>query len=637
MTEEEKECARPPPLQLSDLELIRILGTSYLASYCAKHCCLIRWKQSGKGAFGSVGVVKVMKRSPKHQNDVPGAQMALKIFKKDQLRKDAPSKDARNENEPTVSDWLNLERRNLATLEWNPFIAGLYTCLQDSKNLYQLMELGHLGSLAKLITDKGALQTSVCRFYFANLVSVTEFLHGIGLIHSDLKPENIVIGADGYLMVCDVGISAYRTEKRNWNLVGTTAYTSPEALRGLVKPNIAESVDWWAVGCILFEMATGRAVFRYLKGNTSGEQTQERKLELVRRVCACQWWWPRGVKVDPELKNLVDLMLHKEFELRLGSVVGVPEEGSGPLKNEEIRAHPFLRTFPWKKLNERALAAPFVPVRMPDLSQEWHAKPMPEQQDVPAVKCVEPAPHVKWDARFRRKKDVGRLERDEVKEWNKMQERWNYDTPQASTVTRIAALKASPIDNGDSSDSFGGSGSQSTGARVRAAQAALQRVNQALKADNPAPNTQPQVQAASSSEPPPPTDATGGLSPRSPPPPAAAAVVFKPTFTLGNTPLDELLAGWRERMAKAKEEGFPPPYNPIENNIFLQNRQQRLPASSTDFNMPEQVFRREITFKKPMLPERVLFDEFSKLEVGSQDVSQPQDSGSASSGEGADA
>lgn len=159
-----------------------------------------------------------------------------------------------------VHDLFNLERRNLVMLEWNPFIAGLVTCLQDSKNLYQLMEVGYLGSLKKVIAENGALPVPICRFYFANLVRITEFLHGIDMIHCDLKPENIVIGADGYLMLCDFGISAFRSEKRNWNMVGTTAYSSPEALQGNITEETVESIDWWAVACILYEMATGRAV-----------------------------------------------------------------------------------------------------------------------------------------------------------------------------------------------------------------------------------------------------------------------------------------------------------------------------------------------------------------------------------------
>jgi protein kinase A len=126
--------------------------------------------------------------------------------------------------------------------------------------MYLLMELGHLSSLGNLIREKGALPASVCRFYFANLVKVVEFLHGMDLIHSDLKPDNIVIGADGYLMLCDMGISAYRRENRNWNQVGTTAYNCPEALQGFLKTETAECIDWWAVACILYEMATGRAV-----------------------------------------------------------------------------------------------------------------------------------------------------------------------------------------------------------------------------------------------------------------------------------------------------------------------------------------------------------------------------------------
>ncbi|KAI0089930.1 kinase-like domain-containing protein, partial [Irpex rosettiformis] len=326
----------------------------------------------GKGSFGSVGAVRVKKSVTNYSGRIPGAQMAIKIFSKSNIRDDVPVS-------PTNA---NRERRNLAMLEWHPFITGMYTCIQDSKNLYQLMELGHLGSLRKLIKERGPLPTSVCQFYFANLVLALEFLHGNDLIHCDLKPDNIVIGANGYLMLCDFGNSGFREEERDWNLVGTTMYASPEALVELVDEEIAESVDWWAAGCILFEMATGRAV------NLANDNATK---ELEKRVIKCQWWWPRSLDVDPVLRDLVERMLNKDFEKRLGCVVPLPEQDKGPLKNKKIRAHRFLRKFPWKGMERRSLAAPFVPTQVPDASEEeWDSIPLPQQKDVPGLTIVKP-------------------------------------------------------------------------------------------------------------------------------------------------------------------------------------------------------------------------------------------------------
>ena len=62
------------------------------------------------------------------------------------------------------------------------------------------------------------------------------------------------------------------------------------------------------------------------------------------------------MEVDPELKDLVTAMLHTDFEMRLGTCVEMPDDEGGLAKNVEIRAHPFMRKFPWKKMGERTLA-----------------------------------------------------------------------------------------------------------------------------------------------------------------------------------------------------------------------------------------------------------------------------------------
>lgn len=159
-----------------------------------------------------------------------------------------------------IPDFINLERRNLADMEWAPFISGLFACLQDSKNLYMLMELGHGGNLSRHIKDNGALPEATCQFYFANLVAAIEYIQSMGLVHCDIKPDNIIIGADGYLMLADFGIASYEDEERDWNLVGTTPYTPPECLREQMLPQAAKGIDWWGAACVLYEMACGRMV-----------------------------------------------------------------------------------------------------------------------------------------------------------------------------------------------------------------------------------------------------------------------------------------------------------------------------------------------------------------------------------------
>lgn len=91
-----------------------------------------------------------------------------------------------------------------------------------------------------------------------------------------------------------------------------------------------------------------------MKGNLQGGNTPERHDELFRRIMTGTRYWPRGVEVDPALKDLCDRMLHKDLRKRLGSIVVAPEDGT-QMKNDEIREHPFMLGFPWHAMYGRKL------------------------------------------------------------------------------------------------------------------------------------------------------------------------------------------------------------------------------------------------------------------------------------------
>lgn len=96
------------------------------------------------------------------------------------------------------------------------------------------------------------------KFYFANVVLAVEFLHTHGIVHCDIKTENILIGADGYLMITDFGLSLAQ-DSRDWGkaTAGTPQYMSPEVLMqefGTLERRRA--CDWWAAAVLLYEMIT---------------------------------------------------------------------------------------------------------------------------------------------------------------------------------------------------------------------------------------------------------------------------------------------------------------------------------------------------------------------------------------------
>ena len=80
-----------------------------------------------------------------------------------------------------------------------------------------------------------------------------EYLHGKNIVYRDLKPENLLIAADGYLKLTDFGFAKY-LEGRTYTLCGTPEYLAPEILlnKGHGKP-----VDWWTMGILVYEMLAG--------------------------------------------------------------------------------------------------------------------------------------------------------------------------------------------------------------------------------------------------------------------------------------------------------------------------------------------------------------------------------------------
>lgn len=171
-----------------------------------------------------------------------------------------------------MQDEKNVERANLRMIPWHPFIAGMYDCLADTRNLYLLQELGHCGTLAQRIHAHtrsrsrsphdvgGGFPPDVCRFYFTNIVFALEYIQSFAFVHGDVKPDNFFVGADGYLMLGDFGLASRWDEVRDWGVIATMPYMSPEFARLQIDGVAKRALDWWGAGCILYEMATGRMV-----------------------------------------------------------------------------------------------------------------------------------------------------------------------------------------------------------------------------------------------------------------------------------------------------------------------------------------------------------------------------------------
>ena len=144
----------------------------------------------------------------------------------------------------------------------NPNIVNFYYSMIGKNNLYVVMEYLPGGDLYSLLNQMGALDESSAKIYTYEIVQALAFLRSNGIIHHDLKPDNILISAEGTLKLTDFGLShlgfvdRHTTSEiaKSSSLVGTPDYIAPEVI--LSQPH-SFSADYWSLGAMLYEFLAG--------------------------------------------------------------------------------------------------------------------------------------------------------------------------------------------------------------------------------------------------------------------------------------------------------------------------------------------------------------------------------------------
>src|SRR5262249_46322047 len=141
--------------------------------------------------------------------------------------------------------------------------------------------------------------------------------HRSGIVHRDVKPGNILIGADRTVKVCDFGIARQldtTSQTTRGIALGTASYMSPEQVEGR---SVDGRTDLYAVGCVLFQMLTGRAPFVGEDSLSVAHQQVHNQPPTVRSF---------RPQVPPGLDELVSRLLAKEPDERPATAVQVRTE-----------------------------------------------------------------------------------------------------------------------------------------------------------------------------------------------------------------------------------------------------------------------------------------------------------------------
>lgn len=141
----------------------------------------------------------------------------------------------------------------------NPNIVNVYDVGEDRGLYYMVMELVEGITLKDYIEKKGGLSHKEVISIAIQMCTGIGAAHEAGLIHRDIKPQNIMISRDGKVKVTDFGIAkAVSSNTISSNAMGSVHYTSPEQARGGYSD---EKSDIYSLGITLFEMVTGRVPF----------------------------------------------------------------------------------------------------------------------------------------------------------------------------------------------------------------------------------------------------------------------------------------------------------------------------------------------------------------------------------------
>ena len=161
-------------------------------------------------------------------------------------------------------------------------------------------------------------------------------LHSKRIVYRDLKPENIVIDQNGYPKLADFGLSKEDVGKSNLTqtVCGTPEYIAPEVL---LRKGHGLEIDWWSLGCVVYEMLTGTPPF----------YSTDRKLVLTGII---NHKVPSNEKLSPVVFDLISKLLVKDPRKRLGA-----------LGAEEVMGHQWFSEIDWTDLETYKILPPNIP------------------------------------------------------------------------------------------------------------------------------------------------------------------------------------------------------------------------------------------------------------------------------------
>ncbi|XP_061732099.1 G protein-coupled receptor kinase 6-like isoform X2 [Nerophis ophidion] len=234
------------------------------------------------------------------------------------------------------------EKQILESVE-SRFMVNLAYAYETKHTLCMVMTMMSGGDLKFHIHKIGAagLSEDRVRFYAAEVCCGLMHLHANSILYRDLKPENILLDKDGHIRISDLGLAVRVAEgAKAKGRVGTLGYMAPEVI---VHKYYGVSVDWWGLGCLIYEMTSGQKLFG-TRGKHISRDELERQIQMEQEEYSELF--------SEAAKDICSQLLIKDPINRLGC-----RRAGG----REIQSHPFFQEVNFRMLEAGLVTPPFRP------------------------------------------------------------------------------------------------------------------------------------------------------------------------------------------------------------------------------------------------------------------------------------
>lgn len=311
----------------------------------------------GKGGFGKVNCVV------KRKGDDKGMRYAMKtIWKSEAFRS------------KSTEDMLFNELKILNTVN-HPQLVNMLYAFQDDFRCYLILDLALGGDLEYQRQQQplGCFDEGASLFYVSQLFVALEYMHSLNILHRDIKPDNLVLEANGYIKLTDFGISKYMDERRRCSArSGTGIYMAPEitqscAVNGKEETSHGVAADFYAMGITLYFFLTGELPMQSKRrGSSMGmeETKQDMEQETTQSIIQARINdMGKNDRVSDACKDFVLKLTdpHERVRLMLESKVCTDTYPSDDGAHDRIRLHPWFEHVDWAQLAQHTLTPPLLP------------------------------------------------------------------------------------------------------------------------------------------------------------------------------------------------------------------------------------------------------------------------------------